>query len=87
MSPRRIQLRQQHDGPKAIACTRRKGSVGPWGNPYIVGIDGTPEECVATFRRLYDNPLAQARIKRDLAGKVLGCTCKVHIPASLVVTP
>ena len=46
--PQRIQRRRVkgwRKPPGAIACSR----PGPWGNPFIVGVDGTLEECIAFY--------------------------------------
>jgi hypothetical protein len=55
-----------------------KTGRGMWGNPFKVGIDGTPEECIQKFERylLEDRPDLVALIPTDIKGKVLGCTCK-----------
>src|SRR5262245_25713056 len=81
--PRRIQRRRTKGWkkpPGVIDCGRQKDSCGPYGNPYRVGPDGTATECVATFRRLYDNPLSRARIRKALDGKGLLRWCKVGDP-------
>lgn len=49
--PRRIQRRrakgwQMPEG--AVSVTR----PGPWGNPFVVGLDGSHEECVRLYRLL-----------------------------------
>lgn len=52
------------------------GSWGEWGNPFIVGIHGTREECVEAYRLyLSVNPQLINKIKGELKGKRLGCWC------------
>lgn len=66
-----------------------RGRSGEWGNPFIVGVHGTREECVAKFRRWVWNAdaagSAEATEERrqwildnahTLRGKRLGCFCK-----------
>lgn len=68
-----------------IQRKRTKGWVKPentvdvtrqssWGNPYIIGKDGTREEVIALFKR--DMGAFVGQIKRDLKGKNLMCWCK-----------
>lgn len=53
------------------------GRGGPWGNRYVIGKDGTREEVIAKHRAdTLANPALKARIRRELAGKALGCFCK-----------
>jgi hypothetical protein len=54
----------------------KKMPRGRWGNPFVVGIDGTPEECIALFeQRLMTQPDLLTDL-HTLKGKRLGCTCK-----------
>lgn len=53
-----------------------------WGNPYIVGVDGTREEVIAKHRAwIYTQPELLAAIKPELQGKRLGCWCRPHKPS------
>lgn len=52
------------------------GRGGQWGNPFIMGVDGTREEVIEKYRQwIMTQPqlLAQLPI---LKGKRLGCYCK-----------
>lgn len=52
------------------------GRGGQWGNPFIVGVDGTRSEVIEKYRQwIKTQPqlLAQLHILR---GKRLGCFCK-----------
>lgn len=53
------------------------GRPTKWGNPYVVGKDGTREECVLMYEAwlLLDNPLYE-QAKKELKGKDLVCFCK-----------
>lgn len=55
-----------------------RGSV--WGNPYVIGKDGTREEVIAKFKVAFLDQLAKGEISREqlesLQGKKLGCFCK-----------
>lgn len=69
-----------------IQLSRKKGFKLPegavkidrstkWGNPYIIGVDGTREEVVEKFRN--DTLLIAANIRRNFAGvKYVACWCK-----------
>ncbi len=49
---------------------------GEWGNRYVVGVDGTREECVLKHRRdVMKNPAFIRKIRKELKGLVLGCFC------------
>lgn len=53
------------------------GRPGPYGNPFVVGVHGTQDECVDKFEvYLSENPELVAQIVRELAGKHLVCWCK-----------
>jgi len=52
------------------------GRPGQWGNPFIVGRDGTQEECVEKYRAwVPTQPHLMAQLS-FLKGKRLGCWCK-----------
>jgi hypothetical protein len=90
------------DHPSRIRLSRRKGwrlpanaanvaRPGKWGNPFVVGLDGTREQCVSLFYQLVsgfidlggrlsvDEQLAYFRRTRraldGLRGKDLACWC------------
>jgi hypothetical protein len=95
------------DRPKRIQLSRAKGwrmppgavkvdRSTPWGNPFIVGLDGTAEQCVYLHRMLLAGsvavgtriPLADLLRHRqyvvdhlaDLPGKDLACWCRKGQP-------
>jgi hypothetical protein len=58
---------------RAVPRSGLKASV--WANPFVIGKDGTREECIAKFRAyLMSNPGLLKRLP-ELKSKVLGCWC------------
>ena len=50
---------------------------GPWGNPFVIGCDGTREEVIAKHRAwLLSQPELVERARKELKGKTLACCCK-----------
>jgi len=57
------------------------GRPSPWGNPYVMGRDGTRDEVVDEFESFFLNKVeedAEFREKtlKELKGKILMCYCK-----------
>lgn len=51
------------------------GRPSIWGNPFVIGIDGTREEVIKKYRAwILQNPKLLAEL-HTLKGKVLGCYC------------
>ena len=50
------------------------GRPGEWGNPFVIGKDGTREEVVKKFEHSLSNEMKK-RIREELKGQVLGCFC------------
>lgn len=48
----------------------------PWGNPYVIGVDGNRDECVDKFIEYLPEQPKLMRQLRALAGKRLGCHCR-----------
>ena len=63
-----------------IGRTPRIGKSTFWGNPYIIGKDGTREEVLAKFRNKPHLTLSsfffRRFVKHDLKDKILICHCK-----------
>ena len=65
---------------RVVHCRRERydvyvGRPSPWGNPFLIGRDGTREEVVAKYAvwvRTQPHPLARIA---ELSGKTLGCWC------------
>ena len=52
------------------------GRPSKWGNPFIIGRDGTREEVIKKFKDwLLNNPKLIAECKQELRGKNLVCYC------------
>lgn len=52
------------------------GRPNKWGNPFVIGKDGTREEVIAKYRIwLLAQPEKVEAAKRELAGKDLVCFC------------
>ena len=48
-----------------------------YGNPFILGRNGTREEVIAKHReKVLNDPVFIKIIKKELTGKILGCWCK-----------
>jgi len=66
---------------RVVHCKREPfdvyiGRPSIWGNPFVIGPDGTREDVIAKYEQwLLTQPHLMARI-RELRGKVLGCWCK-----------
>lgn len=51
------------------------GRPSIWGNPFVIGRDGTREEVIAKYKqRLLNNDWLKGQVI-NLRGKVLGCWC------------
>jgi hypothetical protein len=52
------------------------GRPSVWGNPFVVGRDGTRADVIRKYRDwLNTQPRLIERAKRELKGKILGCWC------------
>lgn len=80
------------DGPKVYS--KRKGAVTPpfdaiyvgrptiYGNPFVVGRDGTQEECAALYKEWIghdDQKDLRLDIEHNLKGKDLVCWCAPRV--------
>lgn len=66
--------------PKVVHCKKEPydvyiGRPSNWGNPYVIGIDGTREEVIKKYEYLILHSQLLFKID-ELTGKVLGCWCK-----------
>lgn len=56
------------------------GRPTKWGNPYIIGRDGTREEVIEKYRQYFDSQIRTNKTFREelktLKGKTLACFCK-----------
>ncbi len=52
------------------------GRPSKWGNPFVIGKDGTRSEVIQKYRKwLNSNPDLRADAKKELRGKNLVCFC------------
>ena len=51
------------------------GRPSKWGNPFVVGKDGTREQVIAMYREWIAQQPALVSALSELRGKVLGCWC------------
>jgi hypothetical protein len=50
-----------------------------WGNPFVIGKDGTRADVVRKYRAWIESrPDMIAKAKAELCGKVLACWCSPH---------
>jgi hypothetical protein len=69
--------------PLVVHCKRARydvyiGRPSKWGNPYVIGRDGTREQVIERYEQwLLQQPELMAALS-ELAGKTLGCWCAPH---------
>ncbi len=57
--------------------TRYIGRPGIMGNSYVIGKDGTREECIEKYRKDFNKDKALKKFAREnLWNEILGCYCK-----------
>jgi len=95
MIPQGIQ-RRRAKGWRAPEGAIYVGRPGPWGNPFVVGVDGNAARCVELYGRLLEGYLcltSKATIEEqracvkyvalhlhELVGKDLMCWCRIDRP-------
>lgn len=65
---------------KVVHCRRERydvyiGRPSKWGNPFIVGRDGSREECIALYGEYITHNPELISSLGELEGKILGCWC------------
>lgn len=74
MTDRTPAVYNKHTGYPADAIYVGRGSN--FGNPFVVGVDGTREEVIAKYREWFlSRPKLVSKAKQELAGKDLVCFC------------
>jgi hypothetical protein len=69
-------LNARHVGRQATGSRVYVGRPSKWGNPFIIGRDGTREEVVAKYRAwIVRQPALMAALHDELRGKDLVCWC------------
>ena len=66
---------------KVVHCKREKfdvyiGRPGKWGNPYVIGKDGTRKEVISKYESWIRSKPELINSLYELKDKVLGCWCK-----------
>lgn len=68
-------------GSSVVHCKKSSydvyiGRPSVFGNPFVIGKDGSREEVVAKYEQwLLGQPELVAKVKAELKGKVLACWC------------
>lgn len=68
-------------GPRVVNCKHEPYDVlidrtTKWGNPFVVGRDGTREECIAKYEQWAPQQAHLMAALHELRGRTLGCHCK-----------
>ena len=66
--------------PKVVHCKRDKydvyiGRPSKWGNPFVIGKDGTRAQVIKKYEQWIQTQPALLAALPELKGKVLGCWC------------
>lgn len=51
------------------------GRPSKWGNPFVIGVDGSRKECIDKFKRYIESDSELLACLMELDGKILGCHC------------
>lgn len=73
-----VHVREKYDVYIGRGKCPKTGEPGKWGNPFIIGRDGSRDEVVEKHRAqlmLPANWRSRNMIRRELGGKTLGCWC------------
>lgn len=65
---------------KVVHCKKEKydvyiGRGSPWGNPFVIGPDGTREEVIKKYEDWIRTVSELLKRLDELDGKILGCWC------------
>jgi hypothetical protein len=65
---------------KVVHCKKEKfdvyiGRPGPWGNPFVIGKDGTRDEVIQKYKEWIVTQELLMQEVHTLKGKVLSCWC------------
>ncbi len=61
--------------PYDVYIGRAAGPRGKWGNPWVIGPDGTRDEVIARYAEWIKTQPEMMDALPELRGKVLGCFC------------
>ena len=93
MKPYRVQL-SRTKGWRMPENTVKVDRTTKWGNPFVIGTDGTQQECIHLFQQLVSGKLPAVRSTPErrayrvllderideLRGRNLACWCKAGTP-------
>ncbi len=57
-------------------CNPITGKLSKWGNPFVVGKDGTRQECIDKYAEWIQKQPHLISCLSELKGKRLGCWCR-----------
>ena len=65
---------------RVVHCKREPydvyiGRPGKWGNPFVIGKDGTRDEVIEKYRIWINSQPSLVANFQEIKGKVLGCWC------------
>jgi hypothetical protein len=68
---------------RVVHCKREAydvyiGRPSKWGNPFVIGKDGTREQVIEKYGRWLTSQTALMAALPELKGKTLGCWCAPH---------
>ena len=56
------------------------GRPSKWGNPFVIGVDGSRKECIEKYRNWIMTQRELLDSLHELDGKILGCWCGEQKP-------
>ncbi len=66
--------------PERTYIGRLGGGPRPWGNPFVIGVDGTRDEVIAKFKAQSLARFDRKLWLKGLIGQTLVCHCRVGEP-------
>jgi hypothetical protein len=80
MVPIETHLKKESSLTKVVHCKKEKfdvyvGRPSKWGNPFILGKDGTRDEVVKKYEEWIKTQPELIKALPELKGKILGCWC------------
>lgn len=70
-----INRRQRYDVYVGRPRAGQSERSAPWGNPFVLGVDGNRDQVIEKFREYLTRNVELMRRLPELKGKVLGCYC------------
>jgi hypothetical protein len=80
LSPLENNIKEKLMKAMVVHCKREAfdvyiGRPGKWGNPFVIGKDGTRQQVIAKYRKWLVSQTSLMKALPELKGKVLGCWC------------